>query len=214
MKIDSPHKSSPQRSEFAPHVLSINTGIVQPLFVNTEANAQSVMSAIRKAPLLGRVSVNRLGIAGDERADMSVHGGLDKAVYLYPQEHYAFWVAARERVLHRQESLSFGFMGENLTTKGLLETVLWIGDQVEIGELLLEVTEPRAPCFKFAARMGYPQAIKHMLQSGFTGVYLKVITPADITVGQTICIKPGPREVSIADINRQRLKGRQRDLFP
>jgi MOSC domain-containing protein YiiM len=212
--MDSPHNSPLQRSEFAPHVLSINTGIVQPLFVNTEAVAQSVMSAIRKAPLSGRVTVNRLGIAGDERADMSVHGGLDKAVYLYPHEHYAFWVTARERVLHRQESLSYGFMGENLTTEGLLETELWVGDRLEIGELVLEVTEPRAPCFKFAARMGYPQAIKHMLQSGLTGVYLKVITPADITVGQTICIKPGSREVSIADINRQRLKGRQRDLFP
>jgi len=196
------------------HILSINTGIVQPLFVNSEANSQSVMSAIRKAPLSGRVMVNRLGIAGDERADMSVHGGLDKAVYLYPHEHYAFWVAARERVLHQQEPLSFGAMGENLTTEGLLETALWIGDSLEIGELLLEVTEPRAPCFKFAALMGYPQAIKHMLQSGFTGVYLKVITPAEITTRQTIRVLPGPREVSIADINRQRLKGRQRDLFP
>ena len=196
------------------HILSINTGIVQPLFVNTEANAQSVISAIRKVPLSGRVTVNRLGITGDERADMSVHGGLDKAIYLYPHEHYAFWVAARERVLHRQEPLSFGAMGENLTTEGLLETELWVGDSLKIGELLLEVTEPRAPCFKFAARMGYPQAIKHMLQSGFTGVYLKVITPAEIVAGQTVTIKPGPREVSIADINRQRLKGRQRDLFP
>ena len=212
--MDSPHDSPLHRSESIPHVLSINTGIVQPLFVNTEVNAQSVMSAIRKAPLSGRAIVDRLGIAGDERADMSVHGGLDKAVYLYPHEHYAFWVAARDRVLHRQEPLSFGFMGENLTTEGLLETELWVGDSLEIGELLLEVTEPRAPCFKFAARMGYPQAIKHMLQSGLTGVYLKVITTADIIVGQTISIKPGPREVSIADINRQRLKGRQRDLFP
>jgi MOSC domain-containing protein YiiM len=197
-----------------PHILSINTGTVQPLFVNTEANAQSVMSAIRKVPLSGRVTVNRLGIAGDERADMSVHGGLDKAVYLYPLEHYAFWVASRERVLRRQESLPFGAMGENLTTEGLLESELWVGDSLEIGELLLEVTEPRAPCFKFAARMGYPQAIKHMLQSGFTGVYLKVITPAEITAGEIIRVLPGPREVSIADINRQRLKGRQRDLFP
>ena len=125
-----------------PHILSINTGIVQALFVNTEANAQSVMSAIRKAPLSGRVTVDRLGIAGDERADMSVHGGLDKAVYLYPHEHYAFWVAARGRVLHRQEPLSFGFMGENLTTEGLLETELWVADRLEIarqaGERIVE----------------------------------------------------------------------------
>ena len=212
--MDSRDRSPLPPSEIMGHILSINTGKVQPLFVNSEANAQSVMSAIRKAPLSGRVMVNRLGIAGDERADMSVHGGLDKAVYLYPHEHYAFWVAARERVLRRQEPLSFGTMGENLTTEGLLETELWIGDRLEIGDLLLEVTEPRAPCFKFAARMGYPQAIKHMLQSGFTGVYLKVITPAEIVGDQTIGITPGPREVSIADVNRQRLKGRQRDLFP
>lgn len=212
--MDSPHKSPLKRSQFAPHVLSINTGIVQPLFINTEANAQSVMSAIRKAPLSGRVMVNRLGIAGDERADMSVHGGLDKAVYLYPHEHYAFWLTARERVLHRQEPLAFGVMGENLTTEGLLETELWIGDRLEIGELLLEVTEPRAPCFKFAARMGYPQPIKQMLQSGFTGVYLKVVAPAEITAAEIIRVLPGTREVSVADINRQRLKGRQRDLFP
>ena len=172
------------------------------------------MSAIRKTPQSDPVIVNRLGIAGDERADMTVHGGLDKAVYLYPHEHYAFWMTARERVLRKQEPLSFGTMGENLTTEGLLETELWVGDSLEIGELRLEVTEPRAPCFKFAARMGYPQAIRHMLQSGFTGVYLKVVTPAKVGAGQTICIKPGPREVSIADINRQRLKGRQRDLFP
>lgn len=196
------------------NIISINTGIVQALFVNTGANAQSVMSAIRKAPLSGRVMVNRLGIVGDERADMSVHGGLDKAVYLYPHEHYAFWVTARERVLHRQEPLSFGAMGENLTTEGLLETELWIGDRLEVGKLILEVTEPRAPCFKFAARMGYPQAIRHMLQSGFTGVYLKVITPAEIAAAEIIRVLPGPREVSVTDINRQRLKGRQRDLFP
>ena len=197
-----------------PHLLSINAGIVRPLFVTADVNTHSVMSAIRKAPFLGSVSVNRLGIEGDERADMSVHGGLDKAVYLYPHEHYPAWTAARERVLRRQESLPFGAMGENLTTEGLLETDLWVGDRLEINALLLEVTEPRAPCFKFAARMGYPQAIKHMLQSGFTGVYLKVITPADITPGLTIRVLPGPREVSIASINAQRLRGRQRDLFP
>jgi MOSC domain-containing protein YiiM len=197
-----------------PHILSINTGLVQPLFVGRETQTQSVMSAIRKAPLSGHVPVNRLGIEGDERADMSVHGGLDKAVYLYPHEHYAFWVTARERVLRQQEALSFGVMGENLTTKGLLETELWVGDRLEIGRLVLEVTEPRAPCYKFAARMGYPQAIKHMLQSGFTGVYLKVITPADITAGQSIHVLPGSREMSIASINGQRLRGRQRDLFP
>ena len=197
-----------------PRLISVNAGIVRPLFITTEAQTQSVVSAIRKSPLSGSVSVNRLGVVGDERADMSVHGGLDKAVYLYPHEHYPVWNAARERVLRRQELLPFGAMGENLTTEGLLETDLWVGDRLEINALLLEVTEPRAPCYKFAARMGYPQAIKHMFQSGFTGIYLKVITPADITAGLAIRVLPGPREVSIATINAQRLRGRQRDLFP
>ena len=197
-----------------PRLISVNAGIVRPLFITTEAQTQSVVSAIRKSPLSGSISVNRLGVVGDERADMSVHGGLDKAVYLYPHEHYPVWNAARERVLRRQELLPFGAMGENLTTEGLLETDLWVGDRLEINALLLEVTEPRAPCYKFAARMGYPQAIKHMLQSGFTGIYLKVITPADITAGLAIRVLPGPREVSIATINAQRLRGRQRDLFP
>lgn len=197
-----------------PHILSINSGIVEPLFNDRSDQMLPTRSAIRKTPLSGQVKVSRMGIVGDERADMSVHGGLDKAVYLYPHEHYAFWVTARERVLRKHEPLTFGVMGENLTTEGLLETELWVGDRLEIGELLLEVTEPRAPCYKFAARMGYPQAIRHMLQSGFTGVYLKIITPAEIAAGQTIHVLPGPREMSIASINGQRLRGRQRDLFP
>jgi MOSC domain-containing protein YiiM len=197
-----------------PHVLSINVGMVAPLPVGPAGSTQSVMSAIRKAPLSGSVVVNRLGIVGDERADMSVHGGLDKALYLYPREHYAFWVAARARFLHDHAQLPWGTLGENLTTDGLLEDALWVGDQLVMGDLLLEVTEPRAPCYKFAAHMGFAQAIRHMLQSGFTGVYLKVITPAVLSAGERIRILPGPREVSIASINAQRLRGRQRDLFP
>lgn len=196
-----------------PRILSINAGLVQPLFVGQARCAESVVSAIHKRPVSGSVAVNRLGIAGDERADMTVHGGLDKAVYIYPSEHYAFWSAARERLSSDRAPLSFGAMGENLSTEGLLEDELWVGDRLQIGDLLLEVTEPRAPCYKFAVRMGFAQAIKHMLQSGFTGVYLKVITPAEIVAGQSIHLIPGQREMSIASINDQRLRGRQRDLF-
>lgn len=197
-----------------PHLLSVNAGLVQPLFVGAGLEATAVVSAIRKTPVTGPVHVGPLGIAGDERADMTVHGGLDKAVYLYPHEHYAFWRTARERVLRQSETLPFGAMGENLTTEGLLEDALWVGDRIEIGELMLEVTEPRAPCYKFAARMGFPHAIRQMLQSGFTGVYLKVITPAAIAAGDGLRVLPGPREVSISKINDQRRRGRQRDLFP
>lgn len=195
------------------HIVSINTARVAPLFVNESGNAQTVMTGIRKQPLRDGVMINRLGLAGDEQADLTVHGGLDKAVYAYPAEHYSFWQQERERALKQTASLAMGALGENLTTQGLLETALWVGDRLQIEGVLLEVTEPRAPCYKFAACMGYKQAVKHMLQSGFTGVYLRVIQTGVINAGDVIQLIPGIREVSIAQINGQRLRGRQRDLF-
>ncbi len=194
-------------------ILSINAGQVAPLFIRAEGNSQNVQSAIRKQPLTGAVAVGLLGLAGDEQADLSVHGGLDKAVYAYPSEHYAFWQAEAGRVLKRPVELAPGSMGENLTTEGLLEHQLWVGDRLQAGELLLQVTEPRQPCFKFGARMGYAHAVKQMLQSGYSGVYLKVLEPAEIEAGVSLQLIPGARQVSIASINERRLKGRQRDLF-
>jgi MOSC domain-containing protein YiiM len=195
------------------HIASINIARVGPLFINESGNTQSVMSGIRKQPVEGIVMVNRLGIAGDEQADLSVHGGIDKAVYAYPAEHYAFWISARERVLKQTLPLPPGSMGENLTTQGLLETALWIGDRLQLGSVLLEVTEPRAPCYKFGARMGFAQAVKQMLQAGCSGVYLKVIETGTLQAGMPMTLIPGEREVSIAQINDQRRRGRQRDLF-
>lgn len=202
-----PHPSPVRR------VLSINVGKVAPLFVTEGQTTHRIVSGIRKQSLEGVAHVEPLGIAGDEQADLSVHGGLDKAVYLYPHEHYAFWNEARERI-HRQSSeLSPGAMGENLTTIGVLETDLWVGDRLQIGEVLLEVTEPRSPCYKFGARMGYAQALKQMLQSGYTGVYLKVVDTGALRAGENIVLLPGPRELSIVQINDRRRRGRQRDLF-
>ena len=195
------------------HLENINIGRVAPLFVNESGNAQSVMTGIRKESFNGSVIVNRLCIADDEQADLSVYGGLDKAIYAYPQEHYAFWIQERERVLKKLLPLQPGAMGENLTTVGLLESALWVGDRLLIGEVLLEVTEPRAPCFKFNARMGYAHAVKQMLQAGCSGVYLKVIQTGSLQAGLVISLLAGPREVSIAQINDQRRRGRQRDLF-
>ncbi len=195
-------------------ILSINTGSIAPLFIQAESNAQTVRTAIRKQPVAGKVAVRPLGISGDEQADLTVHGGLDKAVYAYPSEHYAFWETEAGRALRRTVTLTPGAMGENLTTAGLLEKDLWVGDRLQAGELLLEVTEPRQPCFKFGAHMGYAHAVKQMLQSGYSGVYLKVIRPAEIEAGVALQLMPGVREMSIASINERRLKGRQRDLFP
>lgn len=194
-------------------ILSVNIGTVAPLFVKADSNSQTVRSAIRKQAVNGKVAVRPLGLQGDEQADLSVHGGLDKAVYAYPSEHYAFWQAEAERVLRQPVTLAPGALGENLTTEGLLEQDLWVGDRLQAGELLLQVTEPRQPCFKFAARMGYAHAVKQMLQSGYSGVYLKVVQPAEVEAGMVLQLIPGKREVSLASINERRLKGRQRDLF-
>jgi MOSC domain-containing protein YiiM len=192
---------------------SVNCALVAPLFVGSGGQRQAVMSAIRKQPVQGLVEIRPLGLAGDEQADLSVHGGLDKAVYLYPHEHYAFWQAQLERVRKQPVTLTIGAIGENLTTQGLDEAMLWVGDKLRIGSVLLEVTEPRQPCFKFAAVMGYTAAVRHMVQSGYSGVYLKVIEPGTLQAGDGISLEPGRREVSIASINDQRLKGRQRELF-
>ena len=196
------------------HILSVNRGKVAPLFVSDSGVTQSVISGIRKQAVDSAVQVGILGIEGDEQADLTVHGGLDKAVYLYPHEHYAFWEKAHADAIKKAAQLAPGVMGENLTTVGIVEHDLWVGDRLKMGEVLLEVTEPRAPCYKFAARMGFRHAVKHMLQSGFTGVYLKVIQQGSLQANATITLLPGPREVRIADINGRRLKGRQRDLIP
>jgi MOSC domain-containing protein YiiM len=196
------------------HILSVNRGKVAPLFVSESGVTQSVISGIRKQSVDYPVQVGKLGIEGDEQADLTVHGGLEKAVYLYPHEHYAFWEKTHLEALKKSIQLAPGAMGENLTTIGITENDLWVGDRLKIGEVLLEVTEPRAPCYKFAARMGFRHAVKNMLQSGFTGVYLKVIQQGSMEAKANITLLPGSREVSIADINGRRLRGRQRDLFP
>lgn len=194
-------------------VLSVNVAAVGNLFVNQSGNVHRIVTGIHKRPAEGQVAVKRLGLAGDEQADLTVHGGLDKAVYAYPSEHYDFWVAQKRSVLKRDEPLPPGSMGENLTLEGLLEDQVWIGDRVEIGSALFEVTEPRSPCYKFGAKMGFSHAVKMMVQSGSTGFYLRVIREGALQAGDAVALTPGPREVSIAQINDRRRRGRQRDLF-
>ena len=190
-------------------IISISTARVAPLNISGFGTKEFVMSGIRKQPVTGLARVVMRGIDGDEQADPSVHGGLDKAVYLYPYEHYAYWQQQRQQAIGNQPPMTPGMLGENLTTEGLLETDLWVGDRLQIAEVLLEVTEPREPCFKFAARMGYAQAVRQMVTSGYSGVYLKVITTGDIQVGDAITLIPGAREVSIASINDRHQKARR-----
>jgi MOSC domain-containing protein YiiM len=187
-----------------PRVVSVNLATARPL----DVGGRSVMSAIGKRGVAGDVQVRRLGLAtdvlADEQADPSVHGGLDKAVYAYPAEHYAFWrtVRAQARVSLWDEALPHGFVGENLTLEGLLENQVWVGDLLRFARCELAVQAPRQPCFKFNAVMGFNQAAKLMAQSGYCGVYLAVRVPGLIAAGEGFELVPGPREVGIPELFR------------
>lgn len=183
-----------------PRVLGVNVAAVSAL----DIDGRHVMSAIRKRGVAGDVAVERLGLAGDEQADPSVHGGLDKAVYAYPSEHYPFWqtVRAQARAAAWGEALPHGAMGENLTLAGLLEQQLWVGDLLRFPRCALAVSAPRQPCFKFNAVMGFAHAVKLMRQSGYCGVYLTVRETGTIAAGEACELIPGPREVAIPELFR------------
>ncbi|PZP32994.1 MAG: MOSC domain-containing protein [Roseateles depolymerans] len=184
-------------------VVSINTAAVQDLLT-----AQGLVpSAIRKQPCEGRVTVGELGLAGDEQADPRYHGGPAKAVYAYPQEHYEFWRTVRAQAKVDGE-LSSGGLGENLTLSGLLEAQVWQGDVLRFPDCELVVSEPRQPCFKFNAVMGFSQASKMMVQSGFCGFYLAVKRPGTLAAGEAFELLPGPREVGIREWFRAKMSGK------
>lgn len=173
-----------------------------------DIGGRRVLTAIGKRPAAGPVAVGPLGLDGDEQADLSVHGGLSKAVYAYPSEHFAFWqtVRSQARVSLWDEALPPGALGENLTVEGLTEDRLWIGDRLRLPGCVLTVSEPRFPCFKFAAAMGFAQAVKLMVQSGYCGSYLAVLEPGTVQAGDDIELVPGPREVSIRELFKSRAK--------
>ena len=177
-------------------LLSINVGQVRKLRVGE----RQLPSAIGKQTVSGAVAVGKLGLSGDTQADDSVHGGLSKAVYAYPLEHYPFWQQLRRDhgVSLFDEDLPHGFMGENLTIAGLLEQEVWAGDELHFPDCVLHVTEARSPCGKFAAVMGFAGAPKAMFEGNTCGFYLAVDVPGTLQAGQSFTLKPGSRSVSIA----------------
>ena len=175
-------------------------------------DGREVMSGIVKRNVAGPVDVGPLGLAGDEQADLSVHGGLSKAVYAYPSEHYGFWqtVRAQAKVAAWEAVLPPGSLGENLTLQGLLETGVWIGDVLRFANCELAVSEPRFPCFKFNAVMGFNQASKLMVANAWCGFYLAVRVPGTLRAGESFELIPGPREVGITELFRSRVSGGRR----
>ncbi len=188
-------------------ILSVNVGRAQAV----DIAGRRVMTAMHKHPVAGPVACTALGLAGDEQADLTVHGGLAKAVYAYPSEHLPFWrtVRAQARVAAWDAEVSAGVMGENLTLSGVTERQLWMGDRLHFpGGCTLVVSEPRRPCYKFNAAMGFAKASKLMVESGFCGTYLAVLTPGDIQAGDEVTLEPGPRELLLVDLFRSRTAGR------
>ncbi len=184
-------------------VTSVNVARVESRLID----GRRVRTAIGKRPVAARVAVRRLGLEGDEQAETRLHGGLAKAVYAYPWLHYPFWqtVRAQARAALWDDTLPPGAMGENLTLAGLDETMLWIGDRLVLPGCVLAVSEPRMPCFKFGAAMGFAQAVKLMAQSGFCGAYLAVIEEGDVGAGDAVTLQPGPREVNLRELFQARV---------
>ena len=159
---------------------------------------RTVTTAIFKEPVEGPVMVRTLNVDGDGQADLSVHGGVTKAVYGYPSEHYPYWQNELPGV-----EFPFGKFGENLTTEGLLEGDVYIGDRFRIGDAELVVTEPRMPCGKLAFKFQRPDIVKRFLQSRRSGFYFAVAREGVIRAGDTIDkIGPDGSDISVADIVR------------
>jgi MOSC domain-containing protein YiiM len=200
-------------------LLSISSGKVMPLFGSHHPNYSTVASAINKQAIStlaipAPIEITRLGVVGDEQADLSVHGGIEKAIYVYPIEHYAFWNELLTRETKKSVDLPLGAFGENFTIEGLLETEIFVGDQMQIGDLQFTVVKLREPCFKFNAKMGYKGAAKAMLQSGFSGWYLRVNQTGALSAGAEIQVLPGQRITSIADQNLALFnRGNQKNLW-
>jgi MOSC domain-containing protein YiiM len=175
-------------------LISLNVGL--PRIV--ESNGEPVITGIFKDPKQGPVMLRTLNLDGDRQADLTVHGGISKAVYGYPVEHYEFW----RRELPDME-LPFGMFGENFTTEGLFEDSLNVGDRFRIGEAELMVTEPRLPCYKLGIKFGRADILRRLLQSRRTGFYFAVVKEGEVEAGDEIqLLSRDSNDITIADITR------------
>jgi MOSC domain-containing protein YiiM len=174
-------------------LISVNAGLPR----NVAWNGATVTTSIWKDPVSGPVRVSALNIAGDRQSDLSVHGGADKAVYVYPSEHYDYWRRELPGV-----DLPWGAFGENLTTTGLSEEFR-IGDRLKIGTAEFAITQPRMPCYKLAARFGRADMVKRFMRSGRTGFYLAVVREGEVAAGDSIELnKRRGESLTVADIVR------------
>ena len=187
-------------------LLSVNVGLPR----EVEWNGKIIRTSIFKEPVSGRVRVAKLNLKGDQQSDLSVHGGIDKAVYAYPSEHYPFW---REEL--PGADLPWGAFGENFTTEGLLEETVRIGDRLRIGSAEFAVSQPRMLCFKLGIRFGRSDIVKRFLQSGRTGFYFAVLRESEVTAGDSIeLLERDEHGITVTDVvNLYRRDATNQDLL-
>lgn len=181
------------------NLVSLNAGV--PRIVDW--NGEPVTTGIFKEPVQGPVMLRTLNLDGDRQADLSVHGGISKAVYAYPVEHYEFWKKALPADYLPDMNLPYGMFGENFTTEGLFENSVSVGDRFRIGEAELIATEPRLPCYKLGIKFGHADIIRKFLQSRRTGFYFAVLKEGEIRAGDKIELLRGDAsKIAISDITR------------
>jgi MOSC domain-containing protein YiiM len=175
-------------------LISVNVGLPR----EVTWKGKTVSTGIFKQPISDRVMVRSLNLDGDGQADLTVHGGSDKAVYVYPFEHYDYW-----RGELPQTELPLGIFGENFTTTGLTEADVNIGDRFGIGSVKLMVTQPRMPCYKLGIRFGRPDMVKRFLTSRRTGFYFRVLKEGEVGVGDTLeLVSRDDNNITVADITQ------------
>jgi MOSC domain-containing protein YiiM len=175
-------------------VESVNVGRPREVFWKGRA----VQTSIFKEPVAGRVAVRRLNLEGDEQADLKVHGGPSKAVYVYPADYYAFW-----REQFPEMEVPWGMFGENLTIWGVRDDTMHIGDQLQVGSARLMVSEPRMPCYKLALKFGRDDILKRLFQSGFSGFYCAVLQEGEVAAGDPVkVLHRDEHAVTVRDIVR------------
>jgi MOSC domain-containing protein YiiM len=173
-------------------VLSVNVGLPRKVLFD----GKIITTAIFKDPVEGPIMLRKLNLDGDKQADLTVHGGVNKAVYSYPAEHYDYWRKQLPDI-----DLMWGMFGENFTTEGLMEDDVNIGDQLRIGSAKLIATQPRMPCYKLGVKFGRMDMIRRFLASGRPGIYFKVLGEGKIRVGDNIkIIRKDKNKVSVKDV--------------
>jgi MOSC domain-containing protein YiiM len=175
-------------------LISLNVGIPRQVTYKSEL----VTTGIFKEPIHHRTILRKLNLDGDKQADLTVHGGLNKAVYSYPAEHYGYWQKELPGMY-----LSWGMFGENFTTEGLFEDNVNIGDQFQIGSAIVIATQPRMPCYKLGVKFGRMDIVKRFLASGLTGIYFKVLQEGEVGAGDVIkLIRRDDNNVTVKDVIR------------